>query len=65
VAVLAVSWMTPVKVSGRPSICRNHSMTTSSTSVAAGLVCQLMPWLPRPAHTRSANTEERLELDGK
>ena len=65
VAVLAVSWITPVNVSGRPSIWRSHSMTTSSTSVAAGLVCQLMPWTPRPEETRSASTEERSLLLGK
>ena len=63
--MLAVSWMTPVNASGSPSICRSQSMTTSSTSVAAGLVCQLMPWAPRPAETRSASTEARSVLAGK
>ena len=48
VAVEAVSWMTPLKVAGSPSICRSQSITTSSSSVAAGLVCQLIPWTPRP-----------------
>jgi hypothetical protein len=63
--VLALSWIAPVNVSGSPTICRSQSITTSSTSVAAGLVCQLMACAPRPAVTRSASTEERSALDGK
>jgi hypothetical protein len=43
VAVEAVSWMTPSNVSGNPTIWRNQSTTTSSISVAAGLVSQFMP----------------------
>ena len=65
VDVLAVSSMTPVNVSGSPTISRSHSMTTSSTSVAAGLVCQLMPCTPSPDETRSASTDERSLLLGK
>ena len=65
VAVLALSWMTPVNVSGRPTIWRSQSMTTSSTSVPAGLVCQLMHCAPRPAATRSASTDVRSVLEGK
>ena len=65
VDVLAVSSITPVKVSGSPTISRSHSMTTSSTSVAAGLVCQLMPCTPSPDETRSASTDERSLLLGK
>ena len=56
-AVLAVSWMTPVKAGLRPTIWRSQSMTTSSTSVAAGLVCQLMPWAPMPEAARSPRIE--------
>ena len=63
--MLAVSWMTPLKASDRPSICRSHSMTTSSTSVQAGLVTQFMPCAPRPDETRSASTDERSVLEGK
>ena len=63
--VLAVSSMTPVNVSGRPTIWRSQSITTSSTSVAAGLVSQLMPCTPRPDPTRSASTDERSLLLGK
>ena len=63
--MLAVSWMTPVKRSPRPSICRSQSMTTSSTSVAAGLVCQLMASAPSPLLAMSASTEARSTLAGK
>ena len=65
VEVLAVSSITPVKARGRPTISRSHSMTTSSTSVAAGLVCQLMPCAPSPDETRSASTEEKSVTLGK
>ena len=65
VEVEAVSWITPVKVEGSPTIWRSQSITTSSTSVAAGEVCQLMPWAPRPAQTRSARMEAWLVLEGK
>ena len=60
-----MSWITPVNSVPSPSICRSQSMTTSSTSVAAGLVCQLIPWAPSPAQAMSASTEARSELDGK
>ena len=65
VEVEAVSWMTPSKAGGSPTIWRSQPITTSSTSVAAGEVCQLMPCTPRPAQTRSARIEARLVLDGK
>ena len=65
VEVLAVSSMTPVNVSGSPTIWRSQSITTSSTSVAAGLVSQLMPCTPSPDPTRSASTDERSLLLGK
>ena len=65
VEVEAVSWMTPVKVAGNPTIWRSQSITTSSTSVAAGDVCQLIPCAPRPAQTRSPSTEAKLTLEGK
>jgi hypothetical protein len=57
VAVEAESWITPVNDSGSPTMRRSHSITTSSTSVAAGLVCQLIPWAPSPAAARSPSTE--------
>ncbi len=63
--VLAVSSITPVNVSGRPTISRSHSITTSSTSVAAGLVCQLMPCTPSPEETTSASTDAKSLLLGK
>ncbi|OQB51859.1 MAG: hypothetical protein BWX98_02516 [Candidatus Aminicenantes bacterium ADurb.Bin147] len=43
VAVEAVSWITPWRPAGKPSIPRSHSMTKSSSSVAAGDVSQLIP----------------------
>jgi hypothetical protein len=51
--VLAVSWITPVHAGDSPTIWRSQSITTSSISVAAGEVCQLMPCTPSPAHARS------------
>jgi len=65
VEVLAVSAITPLNESGRPTIVRSHSMTTSSTSVAAGLVCQFIACGPSPDETRSASTDERSVLLGK
>ena len=44
----AVSWMTPLHAGDRPTICRIQSVTTSSTSVRAGLDCQDSPSTPRP-----------------
>lgn len=64
-AVEAVSWMTPAMPSGRPSIRRSHSSTRSSSSAAAGEVCQIMHWEPRPAVRISARTEAGLLLAGK
>jgi hypothetical protein len=61
----AESCTAPVNDSGRPIICRIHSMTTCSSSVAAGEVCQLIPCTPSPAASRSPSTEARLVLDGK
>ena len=57
------SWTTPPPVpverkdAGRPSSSANQSMTCCSSSVAAGLVTQDMPWTPRPAETRSPSTD--------
>ena len=48
VQVEAVSWMTPLQVSERPTIWRTQSVTTSSSSVSAGLLCQESPSTPRP-----------------
>ena len=64
-AVEAVSWMTPEKPDGSPIICLNQSRTTSSSSAAAGEVCQIMPWAPRPAVRSSPRTEAGLLLAGK
>ena len=63
--MLAVSSITPVNVPGRSTIWRSHSITTSSTSVAAGLVSQLIPCTPSPDETMSASTDERSLLLGK
>jgi len=57
--------MTPVKACDKPTACRNQSMTTSSTSVHAGLVIQFMPWGPSPDDTRSPSTDERSVFEGK
>ena len=47
----AVSWMTPLHASDRPTICRIQSVVTSSTSVSAGLDCHDRPRTPRPVLT--------------
>ena len=65
VAVEAVSCTTPANAAGSPIIWRSQSITTSSTSVAAGDVCQLMPCAPSPAAARSPSTEARLVFEGK
>ena len=65
VALDAVSWMTPEKPSGSPSICRSQSRTRVSSSVPAGDVCQSMQFTPRVAVSISASTEGGLELAGK
>jgi len=44
----AVSEMTPLHAGDRPTICRIQSVTTSSTSVSAGLDCHERPSTPRP-----------------
>ena len=51
VLVEAVSWITPLHASDRPTICRIQSVTTSSSSVSAGLDCQDRPSTPRPVLT--------------
>ena len=51
VLVDAVSWMTPLHASDRPSIWRIQSVTTSSSSVSAGLDCQASPSTPSPVLT--------------
>ena len=48
VQVEAVSWMTPLHASERPTISRIQPTTTSSTSVSAGLDCQARPSTPSP-----------------
>ncbi len=49
----AVSWMTPKRPAGRPSICRSQSRTTSSSSVAAGELRQSMPFTLKAAESIS------------
>ena len=65
VAVEAVSWITPLKDGGRPIISRSHSIIRSSSSAAAGEVCQIMHCAPIVAVSISANTDGGLELAGK
>jgi len=65
VAVEAVSWMAPRNAGGRPSIWRSQSMTTSSSSVAAGEVCQFMALTPRPAESSSPRMAGPEWLHGK
>ena len=65
VAVLAVSWITPVNPSGSPSICRNHSIVTCSSSAAAGLVFHDMHCAPIVAVSISARIDGGLLLAGK
>jgi hypothetical protein len=43
VVVEAVSWITPLHASDSPSISRIQSVTTSSSSVSAGLDCHARP----------------------
>ena len=57
--------MTPVNASGRPTIWRSHSMTTSSTSVAAGLVCQLMPCDAEPGRDEVAEHGGEVGVGGE
>jgi hypothetical protein len=65
VAVEAVSWMTPRNSSGKPIIWRSQSMTVSSSSVAAGDVCQFMALTPSPAEISSARMDGPELLAGK
>ena len=65
VAVEAVSWMTPTNSSGRPSICRSHSIVVCSSSVAAGEVAQDMHCAPIVAVSISPRIEGGLLLPGK
>ncbi len=65
VAVEAVSCMTPTQSEGRPSISRSHSITRSSSSSAAGEVCQIMHCAPMVAVNISASTEGALFPVGK
>ena len=65
VAVEEVSCMTPVNASGSPSRARSHSITTCSSSVAAGDVCQDMHCAPSVAASISASTLGGLLFAGK
>lgn len=64
-AVEAVSWMTPVKRGGSPISLPSQTMTTCSSSVAAGQDCQTMPLTPRAAESSSARMEGPEWLAGK
>jgi hypothetical protein len=57
--------MTPVKSSGRPIIRRSQSMTTCSSSVAAGDVAHDMHCAPMAEVSISPSTEGGLLLQGK
>ena len=63
--VEAVSWMTPLKAGESPSICLSQSVTTSSTSVTAGLDCHESPITPSPVETRSPRIPACSALAGK
>ena len=63
--MLAVSWMTPDQAGESPTIWRSQSITTSSISVAAGDVCQLIPCTPSPDARMSARTDAYAVLEGK
>ena len=57
--------MTPVKPAGNPIIWRSQSITTCSSSVAAGEVCHDMHCAPRVATSISARIDGGLWLAGK
>ena len=62
---VALSWMTPWRSPGRPSMSRSHSIIRVSTSVPAGEVCHSMHWAANVDISISASTEGGLELAGK
>ncbi len=51
--------------SERPVIWRIQSVTTSSTSVSAGLDCQESPSTPRPVLAKSPSTLASSPFEGK
>jgi hypothetical protein len=51
VVVDAVSWITPFHALDNPSIWRNQSVVTCSSSVSAGLEVQFRPSWPSPVLT--------------
>ena len=57
--------MTPTNSGGRPIICRSQSITTCSSSVAAGEVAQDMHCAPMAAVSISPRIEGGLLLQGK
>ena len=72
VASLAVAWITPPPLelferneSGRPSSSTIQSRTWVSSSVAAGLVIQLIPFTPSPAASSSPRIDGYEEFAGK
>ena len=65
VALDAVSCSTPVKLSGKPIICRSHSIIACSVSVAAGEVFHDMHCAPIAAVSISARIDAGLWSPGK
>ena len=65
VLVEAVSWITPLQAGERPTICRSQSVTTSSTSVTAGLDCHESPITPKPVLTKIGENPRRQGVGGE
>jgi len=63
--VEAVSWIEPTNSPGSPTICRSQSITTCSSSVAAGDVTHDMHCAPIVAVSISPRIEGGLLLPGK
>jgi hypothetical protein len=57
--------MEPTNSAGKPTICRSQSMTTCSSSVAAGDVTHDMHWAPIVAVSISPRTDGGLLFPGK
>ena len=60
-----MSLIVPCQASDNPTNCRIQSHTTSSTSVRAGLDCQLIPSAPSPVDMRSPSVDDSDTLAGK
>lgn len=63
--LVALSWMVPVKPSGRPRACVSQRIMTCSSSVTAGEVCQSMPCAAMALASCSASMEAGEALAGK